>query len=60
MTGWPVYEFGSYFGPVDTWFAWRPVKLWWGKWVWLRRVERRRVVKHYYLPGPEWQFWAYR
>jgi hypothetical protein len=60
MRSWPnVYSFGDPIGRVDTWFAWRPVRLWWGKWVWLRTVHRARICKHTYLHGPDWQFWSY-
>ena len=57
---WPdVYAFGQIAGPAHSWFAWRPVRLWYGKWVWLRRLDRARVVKHEYLDGPDWEFWTY-
>jgi len=57
---WPdVYEFGAPVGPVHKWFAWRPVRLWWGKWVWLRTVQRSRVVKYIDLTGPHSEWWTY-
>jgi hypothetical protein len=55
----PTYQFGAYGGPTHDWFAWRPVRLWYGKWAWLRTVSRRRVFKKSFLDGPDWQFWAY-
>ena len=60
MMNWPyVYTFGGPIGPVHDWFAWRPVRLWWGKWVWLRTVRRARICKFCDLPGPDWQIWSY-
>lgn len=56
---WPVYEFGSYMGPTITWFAWYPVKLWYGRWAWFKNVQYRAVMKKSYLDGREWQFWTY-
>jgi hypothetical protein len=58
---WPdVYAFGRIIGPIHEWFAWRPVRLWWGKWVWLRYVKRARVIKDWRLDdGPDWEFWTY-
>lgn len=56
---WPKYLFGSFGGPAHLWFAWFPVKLWYGRWVWLRLIMRRRVIKHQYLHGPDWEFWAH-
>ncbi len=29
--------------PWTRWFAWHPVKLETDRWVWLRRIEKRRV-----------------
>lgn len=60
MKPWPdVYYFGYPVGPVHRWFAWRPVRLWYGRWVWLKTVYRARVTKREYLHGPDWQFWTY-
>jgi hypothetical protein len=57
---WPdVYAFGKPFGPVHRWFAWRPVRLWYGEWAWLRPVMRARVGKYGHLPGPDYEFWTY-
>lgn len=57
---WPaVYTFGKPFGPAHRWFAWRPVRLWYGKWVWMQTVMRARVGKHSYLDGPDYDFWTY-
>ena len=55
----PTYSFGFPAGPEFTWFAWRPVRLLYGRWAWLRSVACRRIVKHEYLDGPDWQFWSY-
>lgn len=38
------------------WFAWRPVETVDRGWQWLRVVNRRRIHKHQYLPGPS-DFW---
>ena len=57
---WPdVYAFGHVIGPVHRWFAWRPVRLWYGRWAWLRSLDRARVTKRVYLDGPDWSFWTY-
>jgi hypothetical protein len=57
---WPdVYLFGSPIGPVHDWFAWHPVRLWYGKWVWLRTVRRARITTKAHLPGPMWERWTY-
>lgn len=60
MNEWPKYQFASLCGPVDTWFAWLPVKTWYGKIVWLRKVKRRAAVVHSFLsPGGGDIFWCY-
>ena len=60
MTKWPdVYEFGKPFGPVHDWFAWRPVRLYYGKWAWLKTVKRCRVSKFSTLAGPDRSWWTY-
>lgn len=42
------------------WFAWRPVYAADHGRVWLRRVHRRRIVKHSYLPpGGSDTWWQY-
>lgn len=57
---WPdVYLFGAPIGPVHDWFAWRPVRLWYGKWAWLRTVRRARITAKAHLPGPTWERWTY-
>ena len=56
---WPEYEFAHYVGPSFRWFAWYPVRLWYGKRVWLCWVSVRLCSKHNYLDGPDWQFWVY-
>lgn len=53
------YAFGDKIGPAHRWFAWHPVRLWYGRWVWLRTVFRQRVHKKPYLDGPDWAFWSY-
>jgi len=57
---WPnIYAFGCSEGPIHQWFAWHPVRLWYGRWVWLKHVRRVRIVKYGGLPGPDWSFWSY-
>lgn len=60
MKRWPdVYAFGGQIGPTHVWFAWYPVRLWWGKWAWLRTVQRARIAKYHHLDGPDWAIWTY-
>lgn len=53
------YSFGTPIGPAHHWFAWRPVRLFYGRWAWLKTVKRQRIIKKHYLPGPDWAFWSY-
>ncbi len=50
--------------PADDWrwwFAWRPIRAANYGWVWLRWVEWRPCVVHWYLtPGGGDLFWQYR
>ena len=55
----PKPMLGDFIGPWRPWFAWFPVTTYDGEWLWLRRVDRRRVQKHEYLSGPSWQWWMY-
>jgi len=55
----PEYSFGSKIGPSHAWFAWKPVKLFYGNWAWLRHVSRQMVQKKGFLDGPDWSFWSY-
>ena len=55
----PDYTFGHHIGPAHRWFAWRPVRFWYGRWAWLATVSRQRVQKSPALPGPDWAFWSY-
>lgn len=55
----PDYAFGSMMGKPFRWFAWRPVKLYYGRWVWARKVWKIRIQKHGYLDDPDWGFWVY-
>lgn len=46
------------YGRWHRWFAWRPIFTEIG-WVWLRRIDRRRVYLGSSMPGTaEW--WEYR
>lgn len=57
---WPALAFANYVGPAVTRFAWKPVRLWSGEWVWLRRVKRRVAVVHWHLtPGGGDCFWVH-
>ena len=56
---WPTYQFAVFVGPVFTTFAWLPTRFWYGRWVWLRRIERRRAIKKDFLPGPDSEFFCY-
>lgn len=49
MAYFPDLAFANYKGPVEDWFAWKPVKLWNDRWVWLVWVKRRYAVVHLYL-----------
>jgi hypothetical protein len=55
----PQYEFGEHIGPSFEWFAWYPVRLWYGRMVWMRKVSCQRVQKRSHLDGHCWQFWSY-
>lgn len=60
MKHWPdVYSFGTPIGPVFKWFAWYPVRTWWGKWVWMETVMVSRIIKEAHLDGADWVFWSY-
>jgi hypothetical protein len=45
----PKYAFADPVGPAERWFAWRPVKLWNGRWTWMRNVWRQAMVVHDHL-----------
>ena len=53
------YRFASPVGDWHLWFAWFPIKTWDKRIVWLRRVERRLLVKHSYLSGPSSEWFEY-
>lgn len=53
------YLFGHLIGPVEIWFAWFPVKTWYGSVVWLKKVRRQRLIKKGWLDGPDWECWVY-
>jgi hypothetical protein len=55
----PQYQFGRHVGPARPWFAWFPVKTFYGRWAWLKTVSRQRVAKLACLDGPDWAFWSY-
>jgi hypothetical protein len=49
--------FGDYCGPWHRCFAWKPVKTYNRRTVWLRMVWRRCVARHDHLSGPGDDFW---
>lgn len=53
----PIPMFGDPVGPWHKWFAWKPVKTYDQRFVWLRTVERRCIQKHEYLPHGGADFW---
>jgi hypothetical protein len=55
----PTYCFADPVGPAHLWFAWFPVRLYYGKWAWLRRVSRLRHQTKLHLPGPHVEWWSY-
>jgi hypothetical protein len=55
----PKYQFAAAVTPAIDWFAWRPVRLWYGRWAWLETVARQRFAKKKHLDGPDWEFWSY-
>lgn len=52
MTYEPAFMFMDPIGPWHDWFAWRPVRTYDERWVWLRTVRRRRFQTKAYLDGP--------
>lgn len=55
----PQFMFSNHVGPPHTVFAWFPVRTYYGRWVWMRRIVRQRIQKKAWLDGPDWAFWAY-
>jgi hypothetical protein len=55
----PGYTFARPITPAMDWFAWMPVRYWWGEWVWLRTVSRQKHSKIPALDGPDLAFWSY-
>ena len=51
--------FGTPIAPWHWWFSWHPVGTWDGRIVWLVPVMRRRIQKHSYLTGPDFNWWEY-
>lgn len=45
--------------PFHRWFAWRPVRTWDGKFVWLRSTWRRLIQKYDHLDGGLDFWWQY-
>lgn len=48
--------FGDPVGPWHQWFAWKPVRSYDQRLIWLRRCWRRTIQKHQYLYGGA-DFW---
>jgi hypothetical protein len=59
MVNHPHYAFAHSASCCMRWFAWRPVRLWYGDYVWLCYVSRQLYVKNDYLDGPDAMFWSY-
>lgn len=54
------FAFANPVGPWLRFFAFRPRKLYDGRWVWMRRAWRQRMVVHWHLtPGGGDAFWRY-
>lgn len=51
-------QFGDPVGDPHLWFAWKPVRTFDRRFVWLRKVYRQAVFKHQYLRGGS--DWWYR
>lgn len=68
MTLFSVAEAEKHFGPFGQvtqwaeWFAWRPVKTYDDRWVWLRKVKRARI-RGWVTEDSVWQhvgyWWVY-
>jgi hypothetical protein len=57
--GIPRPLFGTPIGDWHRWFAWKPVRTWDHRLVWLRMVRRQSVQLKFYLHGgPDW-WWRY-
>ena len=40
-------DFEYTYGPVETWFAWHPVRIWdYDRYVWLTHVKRFRLYRY--------------
>lgn len=48
----PKYRFQERVTPWKSFFAWRPVCLWDGRWTWFRKVYRAVYQTKDYLSGP--------
>lgn len=59
MTDRYALQFGDFVGPWRPAFAWLPIQLFDGHWVWLRSLEKRRAQTHDYLT-PSGSWWVYR
>lgn len=54
-----AYEFRDIVGPFHRWFAWKPIRTWDGRFVWLRTVWRARTQTKDYLPRSHIQDWTH-
>ncbi len=53
--------FGDPIGDWKWWFAWFPVELFDGGYIWFKTVQRRRIQLHSYLNAhTDWFWWQYR
>ena len=56
----PAAYFFEPIGRWHDWFAWFPIRTYDNRLVWLERVRRRRLQKHWYLHGGPDQIWQYQ
>lgn len=59
MAHFPKYMFSDPIGPVLEFRPLWPRKLYNGRWAWLKKCSRQRMVSKSDLPGPICEFWAY-
>jgi len=53
------YLFANPIGQWHWWFAWLPVKTWDGRWVWLKKIQRRLMQTKDFDFFPSDQFFEY-
>ncbi len=48
--------FGRPVAQFHKWFAWKPIRTYDGRWIWLQTIRRRLIQKHQHLYGGA-DFW---